>query len=117
MRKIYFISGIVLVLFLVRCASQQKIEYNIPENSTEGQKDSLKIQLDKGSKLYKSSCSGCHGIFKKGKDSIPNFSEKQINLYKARHELKDPKNHAFAQKMPQEDLDAILNFLLLRKRS
>jgi mono/diheme cytochrome c family protein len=104
-----------MIIFL-QCATQQKIEYNIPANMTEPQQDELKARLDKGLKLYKLNCSGCHGIFTKGKDSIPNFTAKQISLYKARHELHDTKNHAFALKIPPEDLDAILNFLLLRKK-
>ena len=117
MNKIYFISCIVLATLLTRCATQQKIEYAIPENITDQQKDSLRVQLDKGLKLYKPNCSKCHGIFAKGKDSIPNFTAQQISLYKARNELRDPKNHAFALKMPPEDLEAILNFLLLRKKT
>lgn len=117
MNRIYFVGCIILAIILAQCATQQKVEYNIPENLTEQQKTDLKVKLDNGLKLYKSNCSGCHGIFAKGKDSIPNFTVKQITLYKARHELRDPKNHAFALNMLPEDLDAILNFLLLRKRA
>jgi len=116
MRKIYILLALMAFILLLQCAPQVKVEYNIPENLNEAQKNELKAKLDKGLQLYKPNCSGCHGIFTKGKDSIPNFTAKQISAYKARHELHDPANHAFAMKMPPEDLDAILNFLLLRKK-
>ena len=116
MRNAFFIGCIVLVISLAQCATQQKIEYNIPENLTVIQQEELKVNLDKGLKLYKPNCSGCHGIFAKGKDGIPNFTAKQLDLYKARHNIRDSGNHAFAMKIPPEDLDAILVFLFLRKK-
>ena len=116
MRNKFIVLCLGLMITLVRCAAQQKIEYNIPDSLGEQQKKELKIKLNNGLNLYKLNCSACHGIFTKGKDSIPNFTTKQVSLYKAGHELRDPRNHAFAARIPPEDLDAILNFLLLRKR-
>jgi mono/diheme cytochrome c family protein len=117
MRNVFFVYGMLMLAALARCATQQPVvEYNLPNNLTEPQQNELRAKLDRGRQLYKPGCSGCHGIFSKGKDGVPNFTARQISLYKARHELHDSSNHAFAMKMPPEDLDAILNFLLLRKK-
>lgn len=115
MRKMSIIICVVLVIFLARCATQQKIEFNIPGNWTEIQKEELRVNLEKGMQLYKPNCSRCHGIFKKGKDGIPNFTAKQLDLYRTRHQMRDSSNHAFAIKMSPDDLNAILNFLMFRK--
>jgi len=115
MQKINLILVVVLLILVAQCAPEVKVEYVLPHYMTEQQKSELKVKLDKGMALYKPNCSGCHGIFKKGKDGIPNFTAKQINSYRAGHELHDSSNHAFAMKMPPEDLEAVLYFLLARK--
>jgi mono/diheme cytochrome c family protein len=115
MQKTYLTLGVVVLILLAQCAPEVKVEYVLPHYMTEQQKSELKVKLDRGLALYKPNCSGCHGIFKKGKDGIPNFTARQIDSYKARHELHDSSNHAFAMKMPPEDLDAVLYFLLARK--
>jgi len=117
MQKIYIILCIVTLILLAQCAPQAKMEYDIPQNMTEQQKNDLRIQLDRAVQMYKTSCSKCHGIFTKGKDKIPNFSTQQITNYKSRREMRDSGNHAFAMNMPPEDLDAILYLLMIRKKT
>lgn len=66
--------------------------------------------------LYKLHCSGCHGIFTKGKDGIPNFTKIQIDNYHTTALIgMDPKNHAVAKKMSSEQIDQVVTFLRLRK--
>lgn len=73
-------------------------------------------RLDKGKTLYKLNCASCHGIFTKGKDSIPNFTKDQINNYRSAVLMaKDQRNHAVAAKMSPQQLDYIIMFLSLRK--
>ena len=115
MRTMNIMVCIVLIICFAQCATQAKIEYNIPTWLTDIQKEELKIKLERGYQLYKPNCSKCHGIFKKGKDGIPNFTAKQLDVYKARHELRDSTNHAYSIGMSQEDLSAIIHFLMLRK--
>ena len=115
MIKKYILPVIACLFILARCATQQKFEYNIPINATPEQKAELRARLDWGSVMYKSNCSRCHGIFTSGKKKITNFTKTQVELYRARFVWHDSTNHAFAQKMTPEDLDATLNFLLLRK--
>lgn len=108
---------IVAVVMLMQCSTQKKAEYNIPSTASEEYKALLVQRLDKGKELYKVYCSDCHGIFSKGKDSVPNFSKDQIDNYNALFVKQDPKSHAVAKKLSQEQIDYILTFLRLRKQS
>ena len=68
-------------------------------------------RLEKGKVLFKLNCSGCHGIFTKGKDSVPNFTKDQISNYRAAVLMaNDKKNHAVAAKMSPQQLDYIIFF-------
>ena len=100
----------------MQCSSQKKVEYNIPPTASKEYKTLLTERLDKGKALYKIYCSDCHGIFSKGKDSIPNFSKDQIDNYNALFVKQDPKSHAVARKLSQDQIDYILTFLRLRKQ-
>ena len=115
MKKIHFIFTAVLSLTMMQSDAQRKVQYNIPEQLSDADKKQLKSTLKKGMKLYKKNCTGCHGIFAKGKDGVPNFTQKQIEAYKTMFILMDPMNHAVAQKMPPPNLNAILTFLQYRK--
>lgn len=102
------------VLFIT-CATQKRVEYIVPEEYTGEARTILIQRLELGQKLFKIHCSPCHGIFTKGKDSIPNFSKTQIEAYRSAVLLEDPKNHSVAKKIRPVDLDQILLFLELRK--
>lgn len=104
-------------IVLTHCTTQKKVEYNIPSTASEEYKTLLVERLEKGKALYKIYCSDCHGIFSQGKDSIPNFSKDQIDNYNALFVKQDPKSHAVARKLSQEQIDYILTFLRLRKKS
>jgi mono/diheme cytochrome c family protein len=109
------LTAIIVCLLLAQCAQQKRIEYVIPDEYTGQTRTNMENMLIAGQKLFKIHCSQCHGIFTKGKDSIPNFSKTQIEAYKASALLDDPKNHAVAQKVRPDDLDLILQFLSFRK--
>ena len=64
-----------------------------------------------GMRFYRANCSGCHGIFGKGKDSIPNFSQIQYDDYKTSFLMGDAKNHAVMAKMTETELNAVYLFL------
>jgi hypothetical protein len=55
------------------------------------------------------------GIFGKSKDSIPDFSQQQLDTYKAKLSITDADNHGIAQKLSYEDIEAILHFLSYKK--
>lgn len=104
-----------LCLLLCQCAREPKITYDIPDNYPDARRKQIIDIFEKGKVLYKANCSGCHGIFTKGKDSIPNFSAIQIDNYGARFMNGDPENHAVARKMSEEQLKQVLAFLRFRK--
>jgi mono/diheme cytochrome c family protein len=112
--------GILCVIFcaalLTHCKTRQKIEYNIPKEIPEATRAIFLERCEKGKILFKINCSGCHGIFTKGKDGVTNFTKDQIDSYRAVAQIgNDKKNHAVAAKMSAQQLDYILTFLSLRK--
>lgn len=73
-------------------------------------------KAEKGKILYRLHCSECHGIFTKGKDSIPNFTRIQIDNYHSTALIGiDARNHAVAKKMSSEQVDQVITFLRIRK--
>jgi mono/diheme cytochrome c family protein len=112
------ITGILITVLMAQCAAQKKTEYDIPSHVPPEVKVKLIERAEKGKILYKQHCSGCHGIFTKGKDGIPNFTQTQIDNYHATAIIGlDPKNHAVAQKMSSEQIDYVITFLRIRKVS
>ena len=111
----------ILVLFaavvlLYRCTNQKKVKYDIPSHVTENNRVLLLEKAEKGRVLYSLHCSGCHGIFTKGRDSVPNFTRLQIDNYHAAALIGiDARNHAVAKKMSSEQIDQVMTFLRLRK--
>lgn len=92
------------------------MEYDIPEHVTQKNREALIEKCDKGKVLYKIHCSECHGIFTKGKDSIPNFTSIQIDNYHSTALIGiDAKNHAVAKKMSAEQVDQVITFLRYHK--
>lgn len=117
MKKKLIICLVTLCIFAAQCATQkqQQTAYVVPDEITGKVRENLVAMLEYGQKLYKLKCAKCHGIFTKGKDSIPNFSKTQIENYAAAALADDPKNHAVIQKMTQDDLDMVLQFLAFRR--
>jgi cytochrome c553 len=103
-------------ILLLQCHPSRKVEYDIPSHVTDINRKLLLEKAEKGKVLYQLHCSGCHGIFTKGKDSIPNFTKVQIDNYHTAALIGiDARNHAVAKKMSSEQIDQIVTFLRLRK--
>jgi mono/diheme cytochrome c family protein len=115
MKYLYLFLLILISIFLPQCSTHHKITYNIPPSYSKEQKEKLTTELNKGKELYKINCSQCHGIFTKGEDKIPNFTNKQIDNYAARFIRRDPKNHAAAIKMSITQLNEVLEFLKFKR--
>jgi len=115
MRSIYTLLLIFAGILLAQCAPNRKTAYNIPEDIKGEKREELLKILEKGRQLYKQYCSGCHGIFTKGRDGIPNFTDKQLDTYTAYAIKKDPKNHAAAAHMDADQLHEVIMFLKDRK--
>jgi mono/diheme cytochrome c family protein len=116
LKYVYTISSLVICIIFTRCIVQKKTAYDIPVHVTPGNKELLIERAEKGKVLYKIHCGGCHGIFTKGKDGVPNFTKIQIDNYHATALIGlDPKNHAVAKKMSSQQIDYVITFLRLRK--
>lgn len=108
--------SITCCLLFQQCFTEKKTAYDIPDHVTKINRQLLLEKCEKGKVLYKLHCSGCHGIFTKGKDGIPNFTKIQIDNYHTTALIgMDPKNHAVAKKMSSEQIDQVVTFLRLRK--
>ena len=104
---------VVLCISLIYC-STKKAQYNItPDVSPENRAIFIE-RSEKGKILYKLHCTGCHGIYTKGKDGITNFTNQQIDNY-TKIALANPKNHTVLKKISSQQFDYIITFLRLRK--
>jgi len=111
----YLFVILLLLLTAIQCVSQKKITYVIPENYTPAQKEDFLKSMEKGQALYKANCGSCHGIFTKGEDYAPNFTHEQVDNYSAAYLRGDPKNHAVALKMSNDQFFSVMAFLSSRK--
>ena len=116
MNKRYFLSFIFLSILFTDCSTHKKIRYNIPSDIKGDKRVELLTTLERGRKLYEVNCSKCHGIFTKGKDGIPNFTNQQFDNYEAYSIKRDPRNHAVAANLSPDQLHEIIMFLKDRKR-
>lgn len=117
LKKLLIITALIVCPFLFQqCIAEKKTAYDIPSHVTKENRVLLTEKAEKGKVLYKLHCSGCHGIFTKGKDGVPNFTKIQIDNYHTTALIgMDPKNHAVARKMSSEQIDQVVTFLRLRK--
>lgn len=113
MRKHIVSLSMAISLVALSCTSEKPL-YTVPEYYTGFTRDNMDKELMRGQKLFKTNCSGCHGIFTKGKESVPNFSKTQIEAYESRLLYDDEANHGIMQKITEEELDRILDFLKFR---
>lgn len=111
----YLAFSSLLIVMHIQCSVQHKTTYDLPGDLTPERETELLANLEKGRILYKSYCSSCHGIFTKGKDGIPNFTEKEIVSYMTAYQNNDEKNHAVIKQLLPEELSMIMTFLRLRK--
>jgi mono/diheme cytochrome c family protein len=105
---------LVCALFF-QCATRDKVTYDIPADYPEARRKEIIELFNKGKVLYKENCSECHGIFTKGKDNVPDFTNQQLDNYSARYIKGDLKNHAVARQMSPEQLNNVLLFLRYKK--
>ena len=113
------ISTILILIFsfvlFQQCATQKATAYDIPDHVTPANRQAFIEKCEKGKVLYKLHCAGCHGIYTKGIEGAPNFTDIQIDAYHAAALIGiDPKNHAVARKMSAEQVDQVITFLRLR---
>ncbi len=114
MKALLMVLFAFLMMTFSYCNLHKKNRYAIPEDYSAEQKDKLLSDIEKGEKLYKTSCADCHGKFMNGKNDPGDFPESQMSKYSARYILSDAKNHNAAMKMNPEQLNEIVLFLRYR---
>jgi hypothetical protein len=116
MNKIYLILLFPCILLLVFCGTRKYGEIQNLDGASKEYQTYVKKEFPTGAKLYRQYCTGCHGIFSAGKDSVPNFSKTQIDGYNLAFIQADSTNHAVASGISQEEFERILLFLTFRKK-
>ena len=104
----------IICFLLIQCTAKKTTEYNIPPDVGGANRAILIERFEKGKILYTNNCAACHGIYTKGKDSVTNFTNQQIDNY-TKIALANPKNHAVLRKISPEQFDYITTFLRLRR--
>jgi len=124
MRLFLFIL-ILLSMLMFQCSSNKELQVQeyldlnmLPMPATYSATDSvfLRDHWTTGYYQYKSNCSGCHGIFGKGKENIPNFTKVQFDNYGASFLAGDKKNHAVMKNVTEDELFSIFLFLQSLRR-
>ena len=124
MFKVAIPACILFFLLLTRCAAEKdstasdikRLMLPVPPSFSSTDSSNLIANWTIGIKSYKANCARCHGIFGKGKDSIPNFSKEQIDDYKTTFLAGDKRNHAVMSKMTEEELNNVFLFISNVKR-
>jgi hypothetical protein len=98
---------------LSRCNTHKKVEYNIASHVAPENRALFIERAEKGRILFREHCSGCHGVFARGKDGVPDFTHRQIENYKAR-DIAQRGSHTTTRQLSGQQLDYILDFLRLR---
>lgn len=109
------ISILLSLLFILACAKTGS-EYLLPSEMHPNTRNTFIAYLDKGKGLYKDFCSECHGINTAGKDSIPNFSNAQLDMYQAKLSMQSSTSHGMVESLSYEEIESILNYLRYRKK-
>lgn len=113
MRHLFLLT--LLATFIFANCVTRKPPYNIPDTFPEARRAQLVEICDKGKILYKKHCTECHGIFTKGKDGVPNFTNIQIDNYSVKFLRRDPGNHAVAMHMDPDQLNQVLTYLTFKR--
>lgn len=117
MMKSLIFASLLIYMILAQCASR-KIYYAYPAGLSTERRDELDEKLARGKKIFRKFCAQCHGVFGKGVDSIPNFTQEKLDSYTSGFIRGDMKNHAFAMQLNEQQLsDALIFGLLVRKKT
>lgn len=107
----------IIAFVLIKCHSQKKAKYELPEAMLPHVKVMYTVQCDKGQILYDLNCAKCHNSKVKGKEVIPDFKPEQLTGYtlrvaNAQHEKNMPDTL-----VTEEELSIIMTFLGYKKKN
>ena len=113
MKFVVILCTVFGMLLLSECQSSKRLDLDFSDEMTyPGDIPKLTIQAKEGYVLYKKHCGMCHGITRKGKDAIPDFSKEDLDTYEAEFTYKKTK-HDEVKGLVSEDLKKNIGFLRL----
>lgn len=111
------IAGIFCVLILLSCLGKKSAQYTLPQGLTEQEKKAFELRFKKGEELYKTNCAKCHNYNEgRKKNMIPDFNPLQLKNYTIRVQNKDHNRSLSEQQISEQDLAAVVHFLMYRKK-
>ena len=115
-RRPRLLAALVAVAAFGTACMAHRPEYVITDDVTGINRQRTIEWFEKGKVLYKANCAVCHGIYGHGRDTIPNFTDAQIQSYMARGQIRsDQQNHSVSRRLSPQQLDYIFTFLRLRR--
>ena len=73
---------ILFSFFAIACATQKKVEYDLPIGMSPSVIPNFLERYNKGKALYKIICADCHNKKTNGKTVVPDFTPAQLDTYK-----------------------------------
>ena len=115
------IITITLLLSIAACKTQEVvIEYDIPSNLTELERNYVLADLETGRKLYKEHCASCHGIYGKAEPGAHDFSKVKLKpnleFILKRATSREPVAHKMTRVMMPDEVNQIMGFIQRYKR-
>lgn len=110
------VSSLILSLLIATGCRSSKVEYLIFDGLKPEDKAFIMASVESGKGYFKQSCAKCHGILKKGKKDITNFSKEALHDYQSSFLAGDPENHAVIDKLTEQQLSDILLFITFVKK-
>lgn len=113
MKKILiFIIG----LLIAACALQKKVAYELPIGLNENQKKIFLQNFNQGELMYSFSCANCHNKKVNNQVIVPEFTEKQLELYLIRTQNDIHAKKLTMRDITEEDLQKVIYYLKYKKK-
>lgn len=109
MRKILFITGVIVAFFATQCTQQKKLTYTFPSFFEDSLRPRLTADCEAGRGYYKLYCSGCHKV--KNATGVPVFTREQLRGYSPQARLGSDPGHDVMKNMTDEEFRKIIMFL------
>ncbi|MBK8089915.1 MAG: hypothetical protein IPK31_19445 [Chitinophagaceae bacterium] len=111
--------AILFSFFAIACATQKKVEYDLPIGMSPSVIPNFLERYNKGKALYKIICADCHNKKTNGKTVVPDFTPAQLDTYKRnfRQTNKEHTEKLTEKSMSENELDFIIYYLTYKKKN
>ena len=110
---------ILFSFFAIACATQKKVEYDLPIGMSPSVLPNFLERYNKGKALYKIICADCHNKKINRKTIVPDFTPAQLDTYKRnfRQTNKEHTEKLTEKSMSENELDFIIYYLTYKKKN